>query len=87
MESRKVRLIALMSGISKKGSRYYRAVFKSKMSNGVPIVKELFLPVKVGEMCESKGITEDVEVEVTGGFNEYLSLEITDIKRVEEEVF
>lgn len=82
---KKVRLIALSSGVSKKGNKYYRVVFKTKSSDGTPIIREYFIPVSVGDECKKQGILEDVDVIVEAGFNEFLGLEIQSISRADDE--
>jgi hypothetical protein len=87
--NQKVKLIALSSGTSKKGNKYYRGVFKTKLSDGNPVIREYFLPVSVGDECKRNGILEDVDVMIEAGFNEFLGLEIQSIRLAddEEEVF
>ena len=87
--NQKVKLIALSSGTSKKGNKYYRGGFKTKLSDGNPVIREYFLPVSVGDECKRNGILEDVDVMIEAGFNEFLGLEIQSIRLAddEEEVF
>lgn len=75
-----VRLVALSSGISKKGNKFYLGLFKAKLPDGNPVTREYFLPVSVGDECKKNGILEDIDVEVEAGFNEFLGLEIQKIK-------
>jgi hypothetical protein len=83
--NQKVKLIALSSGTSKKGNKYYRGVFKTKLPDGNPVIREYFLPVSVGDECKKNGILEDVEVVIKAGFNEFLGLEIQSIKLADDE--
>lgn len=83
-----VKLIALSSGISKKsGKVYYRALFMRHLPSGEPVVKETFINPAVGDSCRAQGLTENVDVELQIGLNQYLNFEIVGITPAEEEVF
>lgn len=76
-----VRLVALTMGKKKDGGNWYKSTFKSKNSNGFPIVQDYFLPESVGEAAIKNGLIEDVDVNVDFGFDDYMRIGITSITK------
>lgn len=82
----KIILVALMSGQGKAGKPWYRAILKTKTSDGSSIVREHWLDEKVAKATIQAGLTDDCEVSVTCGLDEYLRPTITGISSVDDEV-
>lgn len=56
----KLRLIAIVTGISaKSGKRYTKITVRGKKSDGTSVVKDFWLPEKVGSQLVADGIAED----------------------------
>lgn len=82
---RKLRLLALESGISSKsGKAWYKALFRGKTKEGASVTKEFWLSEEVGKSALSQGLKEDMDVYVECGLNDYLSPEIQEIQAVEQ---
>lgn len=58
-------------------------MFKGNLSDGTPVTKEYFLSEEVDDSCVAQGILEDVNVEIEAGMNQYLGLDITQIRLAE----
>lgn len=67
-----VRLVALSKFSNKNGKQFFKVMLKKKNSDGIPVLKEFFLPVDVGDYCCEHNLVEDLDVRVELGFDEYM---------------
>ncbi|OUQ49892.1 hypothetical protein [Lachnoclostridium sp. An118] len=75
-----IRLVALSRLKSKKtGDVLYRVSLKKSNPDGLPRTAEFWLDKSIGEECIRLGLTEDVDVRVVTGFDEFLRLAIVQI--------
>ena len=81
----KIILSCLVYGAKKDGSgNWYKGSFKTHDKNGKCQTKEYYIPSEDGDKMVKDGIIEDVGVDVTLTFNQYLLPEIKDVTRVSE---
>ena len=79
----KTKLICLISGTKKNGrGKWYKASLLGHNDEGMPITADFFLPEEVGEKLIKDKLIEDVDVDVTLGFDNYLRPTITGMSRV-----
>lgn len=81
-----VRLVALSRLTSKKtGDTLYRVSLKKSTPDGLPRTAEFWIDKSIGEECIRLGLTEDVDVCVVAGFDEFLRLAIVQILPAESD--
>lgn len=76
---KRLRLVALMHGAKKDGTKWYKATFKNKNKEGKVILKEYWLTPDVGSATLSAGLEEDVDVYVECEMDDYLNPSISKI--------
>lgn len=77
---RVVRLVALMCGTNKNGGTWYRVALKQRRKGESPLMREFWLTEEVARAAINRGLIEDVDVVVSAGLDEFLRLDIIDIR-------
>jgi hypothetical protein len=75
----KVRLVALVSGTTKEGNKWYKVLFKTKNSKGNIVMKEFFVQQDVAQNMIENEVIEDVDVCVEFKLDDYLRPSIAKI--------
>lgn len=76
---KRLRLVALMTGVKKDGGAWYKATFKGKTKDGKLILKDFWLSSEIGAATVSAGLLEDIDVFVECDMDERLNPQISRI--------
>ena len=76
---KRLRLVALIWGDKKNGTKWYKATFKNKNKDGKLVIKEYWLTPEVGSAALNAGLEEDVDVYVECELDDFLNPSISKI--------
>lgn len=76
-----LRLVALVQGTTKEGKTWAKIMLKKRTLDGTPVLKEFYIDPKIALKMASERLTEDVDVTIELGMDEYLRPTIVGVRR------